>query len=91
MCTRVYSSAVSEVYERQIEYPPTRLGACSVWVAAAAGVFFFLEKHAPGFVEQAFCGFCKCPSCFDDFRAVSFSHLRAHETKAIFVCRLLLD
>ena len=36
-------------------------------------------------------GFCLFDSKYTDYKAVSYTHLRAHETDSYLVCRLLLE
>ena len=78
------SSAASDVYKRQLlgrrgdsdRFAEDRPGA------DAAAESLFVERHELG-------AFLECLA--DRVEAVSYTHLRAHETVLDLVCRLLLE
>src|SRR5660398_289318 len=89
--TPLYSSAASDVYKRQVvvivHFVPASGGNCfgrragipAGEIQADAGGTPRMGEAEPHPVRQR----CRPP--------VSYTHLRAHETKANLVCRLLLE
>ena len=75
--TPLYSSAASDVYKRQLDYL-----VVGPW------------KDPNGFSfpkTRKFGDSGRMPLLFSGLRAVSYTHLRAHETVLDLVCRLLLE
>ena len=80
--TQSRSSAASDVYKRQVCWgPPTVPRPRSLFFC----LFLVLDRHGLGAAAAAACCCC-CPQ-----HPVSYTHLRAHETREDLVCRLLLE
>src|SRR5660398_302513 len=89
--TPLYSSAASDVYKRQ-----SACCACRWWGDHGSGRCPRGAPWRPGGCELRDLCCQTSPECHYGafhgwFVPVSYTHLRAHETKANLVCRLLLE
>ena len=82
------SAAASDVYKRQVklryfEFVQVLLFQRETTTAQVAGIVYIRAEYVVRALEQVVYA--------DGLKAVSYTHLRAHETVLDIVCRLLLE
>ena len=90
--TPLYSSAASDVYKRQTEDYVDKINTDSLVGTVIEDIVDELDPHSvyiPAQQQQALSE--SMQGNFEGIGAVSYTHLRAHETVLDLVCRLLLE